>query len=178
MRYVNDTDEPRYCMHSRHMLGTLERTPELDCLSKALEDVLDNDSRLDILLSGRDIDLLGRLIDRHARTLGFDSSELRAVLDDPDGTKALRLRKAAEKSEQMRKYHEEVSRNKEFERMVKGETSEEMRENVRNAGRLDVSSMDVQIGSKPRNIREAMALNAKLDVLRKASDGDSNGDVK
>jgi hypothetical protein len=95
------------------------------------------------------------------------NEQIKEAIDDPDHSKAKALKEAAERSEKLKEYHRVVSENKAFERMVNAETADERREEVRNAGRFDIAAMQVTVGQKPKNLREAMALNAKIDIVKK-----------
>lgn len=170
MRFQNQTKIPKYCYHARRMLAQGAVTSDLPVLSMVLTDVLSKDKNLGLLLSDKDLALLGQLIDRHVAASKFDIAELKDVLADPDGSKAKALKEAAERSEKLKEYHAFVQENREFEKMVSGETSKEKMDEVRNAGRFDIAAMQVTIGQKPKNLREAMALNAKIDLMRKAKE--------
>ena len=175
MRYRNTKRIPKYCLHARRTLQVAQTSAELPMLRMVLKDLYDTDKELDIILTDEEIKLMQSLLDRHVAALGFNLSDLDDVLADPDHSKSKALKAAAEKSEKMKEYHKRISENKEFEKMVRGETSEKKREAVRNAGSFDIMAMDVTLGQKPKNLREAMALNAKMDVIRKAKNENKDG---
>lgn len=167
MRYRNTTKTPSYCAHARRTLGPGEWSQELPDLLDALGSLLRSDRSLGLRLTDAELSAMQELLDRHVRTVGFDPETIRDALDDPDGLKAAAVKAAAERSERMKAYRDYVREDKAFEAMVHGETTKEKVEAARNAGRIDVASMQVKIGDKPKNIREAMALNAKMDLARK-----------
>ena len=171
MRYINTTPAGKYCSHARRMLGPAQRSPELPDLLNTLKSVLDTDKWLALELSSEELSRLDELLSRHFSAIRFDRSEVQKAIDDPGGLKDMALKEAAERSRKMKEYRDFVRADKEFEAMVAGETAEEKIEEVRRSGRLDVSAMDVKPGTKPRNLREAMALNAKLDLAREAGKG-------
>lgn len=167
MRFQNQTKIPKYCLHARRTLSPGDKSADLPMLSAVLTEVLGNDQKLGLILSDKELSQLSQLLDRHAAACKFDIKEIQAAIDDPGGMKAKAAKEAAERSEKLKEYHEYVSANREFEKMVAGETSMEKINEVRNAGRFDIAAMNVTIGQKPKNLREAMALNAKLDIMRK-----------
>lgn len=169
MRYRNTTKVPAYCQHARRMLGPGQFSQDVPSLYNALRDALDVDRSLGLQLTDKEMEAMQLLLDRHVRLAGFDIAEVQEAIDDPGGLKRMALKRAAERSERMAEYRQFVREDKAFEAMVKGETAPEKVEESRSTGQLDVSAMDVRIGQKPRNLREAMALNAKLDIMRKAA---------
>lgn len=170
MRYRNTTKTPAYCQHARRMLGPGQFSQDVPSLYNALKDALETDRSLGLQLTDAEMDAMQRLLDKHIRLSGFDVSEIQEAIDDPGGLKKMALKRAAERAEKMAEYRKFVREDKEFEAMVKGETSPEKIEEARNLGQINVSAMDVRIGQKPKNLREAMALNAKLDLMRKVKE--------
>ena len=168
MRYRNTTKVDSYCLHDRRMLHPGQYSSDVKTLYKVLEDVLSTDRSLGLQLTDKELEMMQQILDRHVKLCGFDVSEIREAIDDPGGLKKQALKVAAERSEKMKAYREFVREDKAFEAMVRGETADEKIEQAKNEGRLDVTAMNVQIGQKPKNLREAMALNAKLDIVRKA----------
>ena len=170
MRYRNTTKTPAYCQHARRMLGPGQFSQDVQSLYNALKDALETDRSLGLQLTDAEMDAMQRLLDKHIRLSGFDVSEVQEAIDDPGGLKKMALKRAAERAEKMAEYRKFVREDKEFEAMVKGETAPEKIEEARNLGQINVSAMDVKIGQKPKNLREAMALNAKLDLMRKVKE--------
>lgn len=167
MKFRNTTALPKYSYHAKKTLQPGASTADLPVFSMVVRDILSKDSGLAMYLSETDIDLIQQLVDRHIKALHFDPAEIKEAIDDPDHSKAKALKEAAERSEKLKEYHRVVSENKAFERMVNAETADERREAVKNAGRFDIAAMQVTVGQKPKNLREAMALNAKIDIVKK-----------
>ena len=167
MRYRNTTVADKYCSRAKRMLKPGQFSHDLTELRELLSKVASEERSFALELSDADLAAMDALLARHFKALQFDQSEIQEALDDPGGLRKMALKEAAERSEKMKEYREFVREDKAFESMVRGETSEERIEEVRNRGRIDVSAMNVKIGDRPKNLREAMALNAKLDLARK-----------
>lgn len=168
MRYRNTTKTPAYCLHDRRMLSPGQFSADVKTLYNALEDILTKDKSLGLQLTDKEMSMMQQVIDRHIKLQGFDVSEVQEAIDDPGGLKKRALQEAAKRSRKMAEYRQFVREDRAFEAMVKGETSQDKIEAIKKAGTLDVSAMNVTVGQKPKNLREAMALNAKLDLMREA----------
>ena len=167
MKFINSSKLPKYSYHAKKTLPPGASTADLPVFSMVIRDLLSKDMSLNMVLSKEDLDLIQKLIERHVAALHFDPKDIQDAIDDPDHSKSQALKEAAERAEKIKEYKAFVKENKEFEKMVKAETATERREAIKNAGRFDIAAMQVTVGQKPKNLREAMALNAKIDVLRK-----------